>query len=179
MKSNIAPWNMMVGRQAFLLGVCLFSGAMSNVWGGIPTKIQTLGWFSWFSCRQIYQPHGSYVKQIPPIPTKILHFKNASSNFRPKNTSNVPPPFARPPPLDLAPSIWCPSISGGRGVKSESTPGWFLGTVFFFGGVGKKRWKKGINMVSKDFWNFAEIFLSMRANLDGFLLISGEQNELE
>ena len=48
-----------------------------------------------------------------------------------------------------------------------------------FLGVGKKWWKKGIYVNLKDFWNFAEIFLWMREHLDGFLLISGEQNELE
>ena len=48
----------------------------------------------------------------------------------------------------------------------------FWNCLVFLGGVGKKWWKKGIYVNLKDFWKFAEMFLSMRANLDGFEVVS-------
>ena len=158
MKSNIAPWNMMVGRQAFLLGVCLFSGAMSNVWGVFQQKSKRLVDFHGFHVGKSTSPMDPMLNKSPLFQQKSSISKTLPAIFAQKTRPTSPRLLQ-----GLRLSTWrlrfgVLRFRGEGGWNPKAPLAGFWGLSFFLGGVGKKRWKKGINMVSKDFWNFAEIF---------------------
>ena len=170
---------MMVGRQAFLLGVCLFSGAMSNVWGVFQQKSKRLVDFHGFHVGKSTSPMDPMLNKSP-YSNKNPPFQKRFQQFSPKKHVQRPPAFCKASASRLGAFDLVSFDFGGKGGEIRKHPWLVFGDCLFLGGgLEKNGGKRGLIWFRKIFGILQRFFLSMRANLDGFLLISGEQNELE
>ena len=134
------------GEFAYFQGLCQMSGVYSN------KKSKRLVDFHGFHVGKSTSPMDPMLNKSPLFQQKSSISKNASSNFRPKNTSKRPPAFCKASASRLGAFDLVSFDFGGKGGEIRKHP-WlvFGGLSFFWGGLEKNGGKRGLIWFRKIF----------------------------